>query len=61
MNPDPITVRCLFIDGIVRPVFFDDAGGQYVIDLDGHTRLYGVWLAPEADVPLLLSIPEPRA
>jgi hypothetical protein len=37
----------LFTDGLVRPVFLDDAGAQYVIDYDGHTRVYGVWLWPQ--------------
>jgi hypothetical protein len=47
MNPDPIIGRVLFADAIVRPVFRDDAGHQYVIDRDGHTRCYGTWLRPE--------------
>jgi hypothetical protein len=33
MNPDPIIARRLLLDGIVRPVFLDEAGEQYVIDL----------------------------
>jgi hypothetical protein len=49
----------LFTDGIVRPVFIDDAGHQYVIDRDGHTRRYGTWLPEregglEADAPLVM-------
>jgi hypothetical protein len=55
MNPDPIIGRVLFTDGIVRPLFRDDAGHQYVIDRDGHTPGYGMWIRPEddeADVPL---------
>ena len=40
MTPDPIIGRALFADGIVRPVFRDDAGEQDVID--GHTRADGV-------------------
>ena len=53
--PDPIIGRRLFVDGIVRPVFTDDGGAQYVIDLDGHTRVYGEWLLPdEGDVPLIV-------
>jgi hypothetical protein len=40
MNPHPIIGRDLFTDGIVRPVFRDDAGHQHVID--GHTRADGV-------------------
>jgi hypothetical protein len=61
MNPDPIIGRILFTDGIVRPVFIDDAGHQYVINRDGHTRRYGAWLRPEgaeADAPLVVA--EPR-
>ena len=42
MNTDLIVGHRLFIDGIVRPVFLDDAGARYVLDLDGHTRVYGV-------------------
>jgi len=64
MNPDPIIGRALFTDGIVRPVFRDDAGHQYVIDRDGHTRCYGTWLRPEgaaADAPLVVGGPrDPR-
>jgi hypothetical protein len=58
MNPDPIIGRILFVDGIVRPVFIDDAGHVYVIGPDVYTRLYGVWLTPEwdeADAPLVVS------
>jgi hypothetical protein len=47
MNPDPIIGRVLFTDGILRPVFRDDAGSQYVIDRDGHTRRYGVRMRVE--------------
>ena len=57
MNPDPIIGRVLFADGIVRPVFRDDAGHQYVIDHDGHTRCYDVWLADHdggTDTPLVV-------
>jgi hypothetical protein len=43
-------------------VFLDDAREQYVLDLDGDTRLYGGWIAPEeADAALLVSSPEPLA
>jgi hypothetical protein len=60
MNPDPIIGRLLFVDWTVRPVFTDDGGQQYVIDLDGHTRCFGVWLRPDdADVPLVVAAPEP--
>jgi hypothetical protein len=56
MTPDPITGRRVFIDGIVRRDFLDDAGHQSVIALDGHTRCYGTWLRPdgEADEPLVV-------
>ena len=61
---DPITGRALFTDGIVRPVFIDDGGHQYVIDRDGHTRRYRTWLRPEdaeADTPLVVGEPgKPR-
>jgi hypothetical protein len=64
MNPDPIISRALFTDGIERPVFRDDAGHQYAIDRDGHTRCYGAWLRPEdaeADTPLVVGEPgKPR-
>ena len=51
MTPDPIIGRVLFTDGIVRPVFRDDAGHQYVIDRDGHTRCYGAWLPARPERP----------
>jgi hypothetical protein len=38
MTPHPIIGRALFTEGIVRPVFTDDGGSQYVIDRDGHPR-----------------------
>jgi hypothetical protein len=59
MNPDPIIGRCLFIDGIVHHVFLDYGGEQYVIDGDGHTRLYGRCLPErdEADAPIVVSEP----
>jgi hypothetical protein len=41
MTHDPIIGRRLFVDGLVRLVF-RDTGAQHIIDLDGHTRLYGV-------------------
>jgi hypothetical protein len=44
MNPDPIIDRALFTDGIVRLVYRDDAGHQYVIDHHGHAPLRGVAL-----------------
>jgi hypothetical protein len=61
MTPDPIIGRVLRTDGIVRPVFRDDAGHQYVIDRAGHTRCYGAWLRPEdADADAPLAVAEPR-
>ena len=64
MTPDPIIGRVLLTDGIVRPVFHDGAGYQYVIDRDGHTRCYGTWLRPEdaePDAPLVVTEPrDPR-
>ena len=46
----------LFVDGIVPPVFTDDAGAQYVTDADGQTRRYGTWLLlDEADAHRLVS------
>jgi hypothetical protein len=59
INPDPLIGRRLFVDGIVRLVFLDDTGEQYIIDLDGHTRLYGEWLRPDdgvANAPLFVSV-----
>jgi hypothetical protein len=62
MTPAPIIGRRLFVDGIVRPVFIDDGGAQYVIDRDGHTRCYGTWLlAGGADVPLVIQAAESSA
>jgi hypothetical protein len=56
-SSDPILSRRLFIDGIVCPVFLDDAGEQYVIDLDGHTRCYGTWLLTDgADESLVVRV-----
>jgi hypothetical protein len=53
--------RALFTDGIVRPVFRDDAGHQFVIDHDCHTRGYGTWLRPEdAEAAAPLVVGEPR-
>jgi hypothetical protein len=54
---DPIVGRRLFVDGITRPVFIDAASAQYVIDRDGHTRVYGVWLA-DADEALIVIVQE---
>lgn len=46
----------------MRPVFLDDGGHQYVIDLDGHTRVCGNWLRPEAAcADALLVVPAPEA
>jgi hypothetical protein len=58
MNPDAFISQRLFADGILRPVFLDDAGGQCVLDLDEFTGLSGVWLRPvndEAVSPLVVS------
>ena len=55
-----VTKRLSLGDRIVRPIFIDDAGHQYVIDRDGHTRRYVAWLRPEdeeADVPLVVTEP----
>jgi hypothetical protein len=52
---DPILGHRLFVDGIVRPVFLDEATGrQYVINDDGE-RLDGEQLRAEeeADRPLI--------
>ena len=39
--------------------FTDDAGQQYVVDPDGHTRCYGTWLLGDsADAPLVIPIAE---
>jgi hypothetical protein len=38
MNPDPITGRYLFVDGIVRPVFTDDGAHEYVINDNRHPQ-----------------------
>jgi hypothetical protein len=57
MMPDPIIGRRLFVDGIVRPVFADDTGAQYVIDAEGHTCVYGVGLA-DADEALIVKVQE---
>ena len=63
MDLDPIIGRALFIDGIVRPVFIDAAGHQYVIDRDGHTPCYGVWLpgldGDSSDAPLVVRAAAP--
>ena len=67
LRDDPSIDRAFFTDGIVRPVFRDDGGHQYVIDRDGHTRCYGAWLPEldEVDGPLVVLAPEapsrPRA
>jgi hypothetical protein len=39
-----------FTDGVVRPVFEDADGGQYVVDTGGE-RVKGVWIL--ADEPLI--------
>jgi hypothetical protein len=59
MAPDPIIGRILLVDGLMRPVFADDGGHQYVIDHDSNTGCYGVWLpergSVEADAPLVVT------
>ena len=49
------------MDGVLRPVFLDHGGHQYVIDRNGHTRCYGAWLADDdagdADAPLVVRGP----
>jgi hypothetical protein len=53
---DPILGHRLFVDGIARPVFLDEATGrQYVINDDGD-RLDGQWLRAEeeADRPVIV-------
>lgn len=45
-----------FDDGVMRPVYEDRPGRQYVID-DGGERVYGVWFIPrevEADRPVII-------
>lgn len=34
-----------FVDGVLRPVFEDSPGRQYVLDDDGN-RVYGIWHLP---------------
>jgi hypothetical protein len=59
---DRIIGRRLFVDGVARPVFLDNAGEQYVIDHDGHAHSYGTWLPDDgADVPLVIPTAEPSA
>jgi len=45
-------------------VFRDDAGHQYVIDRDGHTRRYGTWLSghdeDSSDAPLVVPAEDTR-
>jgi hypothetical protein len=55
MNPGPIIGHCLFVDGIVRPVFLDGRGRQYVLDGDARTRVYGEWLLDDADESFVVS------
>ena len=55
---DPIIGRLLFVDGVLRPVFRDGGGSQYVID--GRTRCYGVWLPEREDADAPLVVPASR-
>jgi hypothetical protein len=41
--PEPIIGRTLFTDGIVRPIFLDACGEQYVHDWQSR-QIYGCWL-----------------
>jgi len=43
-----------FVDGAVRIVYQDEVGRQFVYDDEGE-RAYGVWLAPEADEPVVVA------
>jgi hypothetical protein len=58
MNQDRIIDHRLFVDGITRPVYVDEAGQQYVLE-DGQC-IDGLFLVPEedgADVPLIVQNP----
>ena len=60
MTPDAIIGRVLFTDGILRPVFVDAAGNQYVIDRQDR-RVFGVWILvdddDDADVAVVVNAP----
>jgi hypothetical protein len=44
-----------FTDGIVRPVFLDAGGRQYILDNEGQP-LYGVWVY--IDEPEIVNLPD---
>ncbi len=47
-----IVGHVLFVDGVVRDVYEDAEGQQWVLGYAGE-RVYGVWLEP-ADAPLIV-------
>ena len=49
-----------FVDGVVRTVFLDSDGRQFVLD-DDKDRIYGVWLDPETAEPDLAIEVESRS
>jgi hypothetical protein len=52
---DPIVAHVEFVGGVVRPVYEDAGGRQYVYDDDGNT-VAGVWFLPadECDQPVIV-------
>jgi hypothetical protein len=57
-SPHRLIGHRLFVDGITRPVYVDEAGQQYVLE-DGQ-RIDGLFLAPDedgADMPLIVQNP----
>lgn len=54
MGREPVA-RVEFLGGIMRPVFEDMDGRQWVTDDDGE-RVYGVWFIPrdDTDTPLVV-------
>ena len=48
-----------FTDGVVRQVFRDESGRQFVLD-DTGDKVFGVWLAPEETEPDSCCIIVPR-
>jgi hypothetical protein len=48
----------LFTDGVVRTVFEDDDGRQYV--LDGKEKVCGTWIVPVDEAMICRSLPDPR-
>ena len=53
--PDNVVAWSEFTDGVLRAVYEEPSGRQYVIDNDGE-RVYGVWFIPreECDQPLIV-------